>query len=65
MKVIHRDFRKRDDNEIIMQEMEEDEKERIKRIEQFQEYIRKRELEDDKHLYMNEEEQKSGSDQDD
>lgn len=38
------DFKRRDDQQGMMDEMQQDEKRRLKRMEEFEEYMKKRDL---------------------
>jgi beta-xylosidase len=54
-RIMKGDFQRRNHGESIMEEMEEDEKLRLKRMEEFELYMKKKEAEDGKDLYLNDE----------
>lgn len=56
-RIINGDFkRRRSDYDNIVEEMDEDEKNRQKRMEEFEEYIKKKELEEGREHYINDNE---------
>ena len=53
-RIMRGDFKRRDDNEMVLEEIEEDERNRQKRMDEFEQYMKKREMEEGKEYYMNE-----------